>query len=94
MLEMSFAIKKDFSKFEAISWAVQELKCHYLKWLFKLVTTTAYEHLVWSFYENLKYDYNRPDILSSSIDDRDVEVAVADIATALKCNAEQLEADD
>jgi hypothetical protein len=34
------------------------------------------------------YDCNRPDILSSSIDDRDIEVTVADIAAALKCNAE------
>jgi hypothetical protein len=34
------------------------------------------------------YDCNWPDILSSSIDDRDIEVTVADIAVALKCNAE------
>jgi hypothetical protein len=88
MLETSFAIKKDFSKFEATSWAVQELKRHGLKRLFKPVTSTAYECLVRSFYENLKYDCSRPDVLSSSIDDRDVEVTVADIAAALKCSAE------
>jgi hypothetical protein len=70
------------------------LKHHGLKRLFKLVTSIAYESLVWSFYENLKYDCNRPDVLSSSIDDKDVEVIVADIATALKCNVEQPEVDD
>jgi hypothetical protein len=65
-----------------------------LKQLFKPVTSTAYEHLVQSFYENLKYDCNQPDVLTSSIDDTDVEVTVADIAAALKCSAEQPKADD
>ena len=50
--------------------------------------------LVQSFYENLTYDYNRPDILSSSIDDRDVEVTIADIAATLKCYAEPPEEDE
>jgi hypothetical protein len=50
MLETSFAVKKDFSKFEATSWAVQELKRRGLKWLFKPITSTAYECLVRSFY--------------------------------------------
>jgi hypothetical protein len=43
MLETSFAVKNDFSKFEATSWAVQQLKRRGLKRLFKLVTYTAYE---------------------------------------------------
>jgi hypothetical protein len=94
MLETSFTVKEDFTKFEATSWAIQQLKRHGLKRLFKPVTSTAYERLVRSFYENLTYDYNRPDVLSSSIDDRDVKVTLANIATALKCNAEQPEADD
>jgi hypothetical protein len=94
MLETSFAVKKDFTKFEATSWALQQLKRHGLKRLFKLVTSTAYECLVWSFYENLKYDYNRLDVLSSSIDGRHVKVTVADIAAAFKCNTEQPKADD
>jgi hypothetical protein len=94
ILETYFAVKKDFSKFEATSWAVQELKSRGLKWLFKPVTSTAYERLVWSFYENLKYDCNRPDILTSSIDERDVGVTVANIAATFKCSAEQPEADD
>jgi hypothetical protein len=50
--------------------------------------------LVWSFYENLKYDCNRPGVLFSSIDDRDVEVTIANIATALKCHAEPPEAEE
>jgi hypothetical protein len=83
ILETSFAVKKYFSKSEATSWAVQQLKRRGLKRLFKPVTSTAYESLVWSFYENLKYDYNQPDVLSSSIDSRDIEVTVADIAAAL-----------
>jgi hypothetical protein len=49
---------------------------------------------VWSFNENLKYDYNRSDVLVSSIDDRDIEVTIADIATALKCHDEPPEADE
>jgi hypothetical protein len=49
---------------------------------------TTYEQLVRCFYENLKYDYNRPGILFSSIDDEDVKVTVADITAVLKCHAE------
>jgi hypothetical protein len=93
-LETSFAVKEDFTKFEATSWAVQELKHHDLKRLFKLVTSTAYERLVRSFYENLKYDCNWPDVLSSSIDNRVVEVTIADIVVALKCNVKCPEAND
>jgi hypothetical protein len=70
------------------------LKRRGLKRLFKPVTSTAYECLVWSFYENLTYDCNRLDIFSSSIDGTDIEVTVANIAAALNCYAEQLEADD
>ena len=93
-METSFAIKVDFTKFEATSWAVQQLKCHGLKWLFKPITSSAYEHLVRSFYENLIYDCYRPNVLSFSIDDRDVEVTVVDIVAALKCYVEQAEIDD
>jgi hypothetical protein len=91
-LETLFAIKEDFTDFNATRWAIRELKHHRLKQLFKLVTSTAYERLVQIFYENLIYDYNRSDVLSSSIDDRDIEVTVADIVAALKCNVECPEA--
>jgi hypothetical protein len=82
ILEITFAIKEDFSKNDATKWAVQELKFHGLKQLFKPVASTTYERLVQSFYENLKYDYNRLGVLFSSIDDEDVEVTIADIAAA------------
>jgi hypothetical protein len=72
---------------------VQELKHRGLKRLFKRIASTTYECLVQSFYENLKYDYNQPDILVSSIDDRDVEVTIADIVAALKCHDEPPEVD-
>ena len=62
--------------------------------MFKPVTSTAYECLVQSFYENLTYDCNQPSVLSSFINDKDVKVTVADIAAALKCHTEQLEAKD
>jgi hypothetical protein len=91
---MSFAIKEDFTNFEATRWVIQQLKRRSLKRLFKPFTSTAYERLVRSFYENLTYDCNRPDVLSSSINDRDVKVTVADIAAALKCNAKHPEVDD
>jgi hypothetical protein len=94
MLEMSFAVNEDFTKFEATIWAVQQLKHRGLKQLFKPVTSTSYKHLFQSFYENLTYDCNWPNVLSSYIDDRDIEETVADIATALKCNAERPKADD
>ena len=73
ILETTFAIKEDFSKNDATRWAVQELKRYGLKRLFKPIVSTTYERLVRSFYENLKYDCNRPDVLVSSINDRDVE---------------------
>jgi hypothetical protein len=94
ILETSFAIKNDFSKNEATGWAVQELKHHGLKRLFKPVTSTVYECLVRSFYENLKHDCNRPDVLVSSIDDRDVKVTIADIVAVLKCHHEPPEVDE
>jgi hypothetical protein len=93
-LETSFAIKEEFTNFEATRWAVQELKCRYLKRLFKPITSTAYERLVRSFYENLTYDCNRPDVLSSSINNRDVEVTIANIIAVLKCHAEPPEAEE
>jgi hypothetical protein len=62
--------------------------------LFKPVTSTTYERQVQSFYENLTYDCNGTDVLSSSIDDRDVEVTVTNIVAALKCYAKQPEAND
>jgi hypothetical protein len=54
LLENTFAIKEEFSNNEATSWAVQELKRRGLKRLFKPVASTAYEHLVREFYENLR----------------------------------------
>jgi hypothetical protein len=65
-----------------------------LRRLFKLAASIAYECLVRPFYENLKYDCNWLDILVSSIDDRDVEVTIANIAAALKCHDEPPEADE
>ena len=94
IFETTFAIKEDFSKNDAMRWAIQELKCRGLKRLLKPITFTTYECLVRSFYENLKYDCNWPDILVSSIDDRDVKVTIADIAAVLKCHAEPPEADE
>jgi hypothetical protein len=94
ILETTFAIKEDFSKNDTTKWAIQELKHGGLKQLLKSVASTAYECLVRSFYENLKYNYNQPDVLVSSIDDRDVKVTIADIAAILKCHHEPPEADE
>jgi hypothetical protein len=94
ILETTFTIKVDFSKNEATKWAGRELKHRGLKWLFKPIASNAYEHLVWPFYEKLKYDCNQPDVLVSSIDNRDVEVTIADIAATLICHDEPLEVDE
>jgi hypothetical protein len=93
LLENTFAIKEEFSNNEATSWAVQELKNQGLKRLFKPVASTAYECLVREFYEHLSYDCNQPDILVSSIDGREVEVTIADVAATLKYNHEPPESD-
>jgi hypothetical protein len=74
ILENTFAIKEEFSKNEATSWAVQELKNRGLKRFFKPVTSTAYERLVIAFYEHLNVDCDRPNVLFSSIDEKEVEV--------------------
>jgi hypothetical protein len=94
ILETTFAIKEDFSKDDATKWVVQELKCRGLKQLFKPVASTTYERLIWSFYKNLKYNCNRPNVLVSSINDRDIEVTIADIAAVLKCHHEPPEANE
>ena len=88
ILETSFAIQDDFTDFDETRWAVREFKCHGLKQLFKLIASTAYACLVRTFYKHLTYDCNRPDILSSTINDVDIEVTTVDIAAALKCHVE------
>jgi hypothetical protein len=93
LLENTFAIKEEFSNNEATSWAVQELKNRGLKRLFKPVASIAYEHLVRESYEHLSYDCDRLDILVSSIDGREVEVTIADVAAVLKCSHEPPESD-
>jgi hypothetical protein len=40
-----------------------------------------------------KYDCNWPNVLVSSIDDRDVEVTIADVVAVLKCSHEPPESD-
>jgi hypothetical protein len=92
-LENTFAIKEEFSNNEATSWAVQELKRCGLKRLFKAVASTAYERLVRTFYEHLRYECSRPDVLFSSIDDIDVEVTIADVVAVLKCSHAPPESD-
>jgi hypothetical protein len=83
----------EFSNNDATSWAVQELKNRGLKRLFKHVTSTAYERLVRAFYEHLSYDCSRLDVLVSSIDGREVEVTIADVAAVLKCSHEPPESE-
>jgi hypothetical protein len=92
-LENTFAIKEEFSNNEATSWAVEELKYRDLKKLFKPVASTAYEHLVREFYKHLRVECDQPDILFSSIDIREVEVTIADVAAILKCSHEPPESD-
>jgi hypothetical protein len=93
LLENTFAIKKVFSNNEATSWAVKELKHRGLKRLFKPVASTAYERLVREFYTHLRIDGDQPDTLFSSIDRREVEVTIGDIAAVLKCSHEPPESD-
>jgi hypothetical protein len=93
LLENTFAIKEEFSNNEATSWAVQELKNRALKRLFMPIASTAYEHLVREFYEHLSVDCDQSDILFSSIDGREVEVTIADVAAILKCSHKPLESD-
>jgi hypothetical protein len=93
ILENTFAIKEEFFNNKATSWVVEELKRWGLKRLFKPVASTAYERLVRTFYEHLRYECSRPDILFSSIDGIDVEVTITDVAAVLKCSHEPLESD-
>jgi hypothetical protein len=74
-------------------WVVEELKRWGLKRLFKPVASIAYERLVREFYTHLRIDGDQPDILFYSIDGREVEVTIADIAAVLKCNHEPPESD-
>jgi hypothetical protein len=93
LLENTFAIKEEFSNNEATSWAVEELKCRGLKRLFKPIASTAYERLVREFYKHLRIDCDQPDILFSSIDGREMEVTIADVAAILKCSHEPPKSD-
>jgi hypothetical protein len=93
LLENTFAIKEEFSNNEATSWMVQELKNWGLKRLFKPVASTTYECLVKEFYYNLSCECDQPDVHFSSIDGREVQVAIADIAAVLKCNHEPPKSD-
>jgi hypothetical protein len=93
LLENPFAIKEEFSNHEATGWAVEELKRRGLKRLFNPVASTAYECLVREFYKHLRIDCDQPDILFSSIDGREVEVTIANVAAILKCSHEPPESD-
>jgi hypothetical protein len=93
LLENTFAIKEEFSNNEATSWAVEELKRRGLKRLFKPVTSTSYECLVREFYKHLRVECDQMDVLFSSIDRREVEVTIADVAVVLKCSHEPPELD-
>jgi hypothetical protein len=93
LLENTFAIKEEFSNNEATSWAVRELKNWGLKRLFKLIASTAYEHLVREFYDHLSCECDQPDVLFSSIDGREVQVTIVDVAAVLKCSHEAPESD-
>jgi hypothetical protein len=93
ILETSFAFKDEFSNNEATKWAVQEMKHRDLKRLFKPVASTAYERLVQTLYEHLRYDCSWPDVLVPSIDDRDVELTIANVVAALKCSHEPPDSD-
>jgi hypothetical protein len=93
ILENTFAIKEEFSKNDATSWAVEESKRRGLKRLFKPVASTAYKRLGRAFYKHLSYDCSWPDVLVSSIDGREVEVTIADVAAILKCSHEPPESD-
>jgi hypothetical protein len=93
LLENTFAIKEEFSNNEATSWAIQELKNRGLKRLFKPIASTAYEHLVREFYDNLRCECDQPDVLFSSIDRREVQVTIADVAAVLRCSQEPPETD-
>jgi hypothetical protein len=93
LLENTFAIKEEFSNNEATSWAVEELKRQGLKRLFKPVTSIAYERPVREFYNHLRIDGDQPNRLFSSINGREVEVTIADVAAVLKCSHEPPESD-
>jgi hypothetical protein len=93
LLENTFAVKEVFSNNEATSWAVEEFKRRGLKRLFKLVASTTYERFVREFYTHLRIDGDQPDILFSSIDGREVEVTITDVAAMLKCSHEPPESD-
>jgi hypothetical protein len=93
ILENTFAIKEEFSNNKATSWAVQVLKNRGLKRLFKPVTSTAYERLVREFYKHLSVYCDQLDVLFSSIDRREMEVTIADVAAVLKCIHEPLKSD-
>jgi hypothetical protein len=93
LLENTFAIKEEFSNNEATGWAVEELKPRGLTRLFKPIASTAYECLVREFYKHLRIDCDQPDILFSSIDGREVEVTIADVAAVLKCSHEPPKSD-
>jgi hypothetical protein len=49
--------------------------------------------IIRAFYEHQSYDCSRPDFLVSSIDGREVEVTIADVAAVLKCSHEPPESD-
>jgi hypothetical protein len=93
LLENTFAIKEEFSNNEATSWAVRELKNRGLKRFFKPVASTTYERLVREFYDHLSCECDQSDVLFSSIDKREVQVTIANVAAILKCSHEPPESD-
>ena len=83
-------IRDDLKNFEATRWVVDKFKHHWLRRLFKPVTSTTYNSLIKQFYEHLTFDCNKPGVMSSSIMGVDIEVTSTNIVAAIKCNNEYL----
>jgi hypothetical protein len=88
-------VKEEFKHLEATRWVVREFKRRGLNALFTLATVTAHLHHVGLFYQHLSYDCERLGVLSTSLDEVDIEVTpnVIAIGCPLECPPELVKRD-
>jgi hypothetical protein len=83
--ETKFDIVGEFREYEDVKWARRQFKKRHLMPLLQPVYHLYHPRFVRLFYQNLKFDTDQPEVLSSSIDGVEFQITIGDIEEALGC---------
>jgi hypothetical protein len=83
--ETKFDIVGKFREYEDVKWARKQFKNRHLMPLLQPVHHFYHPRSVRIFYQNLTFDADQPEILSSEVDGKELQITIEDIAEALGC---------